>query len=71
MFFFSGKLGVKGVEVEGEVLNAQELERKLLRCSDIDDTTVVGLGDTDVRFSQYFIEKSGMLMDKTMTDKLM
>ena len=42
---------MKGVEVEGEVLNAQELERKLLRCSDIDDTTVVGLGDTDVRFS--------------------
>lgn len=46
-YWVKGKLGVKGVEVEGEVLNAQELERKLLSCSDIDDTTVVGLGDTD------------------------
>jgi acyl-CoA synthetase (AMP-forming)/AMP-acid ligase II len=47
-YWVKGKLGIKGVEVEGgEVLNASDLERKLLSCSDIDDTTVVGLGDTD------------------------
>ena len=38
------------------MLNAQELERKLLSCSDIDDTTVVGLGDTDV---SWFIFNQG------------
>eukprot|EP00088_Acartia_fossae_P070566 TRINITY_DN9498_c0_g1_i11.p1 TRINITY_DN9498_c0_g1~~TRINITY_DN9498_c0_g1_i11.p1 ORF type:complete len:633 (-),score=106.41 TRINITY_DN9498_c0_g1_i11:763-2661(-) len=46
-YWVRGKLGIKGVEVGGQVLNSAELERKLLRCSDIDDTTVVGLGDTD------------------------
>jgi len=46
-YWIKGKLGVKGVEVGGEVVNAAELERNLLKCADIDDTTVVGLGDTD------------------------
>jgi len=46
-YWVRGKLGIKGIQVDGSVLNSAELERKLLSCSDIDDTTVVGLGDTD------------------------
>jgi len=46
-YWVRGKLGIKGIEVNGEVMNSAEIEKKLLSSSDIDDTTVVGLGDTD------------------------
>jgi len=42
-----GKLNIKTIEVEGVLVNAAELEKKVLSNPDIDDVTVVGLGDTD------------------------
>ncbi|XP_023337055.1 acyl-CoA synthetase family member 3, mitochondrial [Eurytemora carolleeae] len=42
-----GRLNIKTIERNGELVNALEIKKKLLSNPDIDDVTVVGLGDTD------------------------
>lgn len=42
-----GKLNIKTIERGGELFTAADIEKKLLSNPDIDEVTVLGLGDTD------------------------
>jgi acyl-CoA synthetase (AMP-forming)/AMP-acid ligase II len=42
-----GRLNIKTIERNRELVNAMEIKKKLLSNPDIDDATVLGLGDTD------------------------
>ena len=50
-----GKLNIKTIELCGELFNAADIEKKLLSNPDIDEVTVLGLGDTDVSSVLYSV----------------